>query len=552
MTVELYHCANASVKFINPFGINYFFNGFGTAQGLSRSSKSRRLCDFRTNYRQECGWPAHRAILAQVGLLIRVRAGSYIGLSRRRCGLTLLLAMGACLPAPAQRLFHVTDHGAIGDGKTLATSSLQATIDAASAVGGGIVDFAPGTYLSGALFLKSHTHLRVGRGVTLLGVTDQQAYPLVMTRAAGIEMKWPAALLNIDDQQDVSIDGSGTIDGNGKQWWNAFWSRVPVYESKGLRWAVDYDVQRPELIRVYRADRVRIGPGLTLRRSPFWTVHLAYSTHIVVNQLTIRDNDPDDPIHGLGPSTDGVDIDSSAHVLVEHVDIANNDDGICLKAGMNADGLRVNRPTEDVVIRDSIVRQGISGIAIGSDTAGGFRHVRIHGITILGGVRYGIYLKSTHTRGGWTRDIQISNIVMKGVKTAIKIDLNYFPAFSTPRIPEDIEHHLPAGLNSVPEYWRTLAAPVPAGKGTPHFRDITFSHIRADDVQTAIDVNAAADAPIERFTLRDVSLSAEHAGSIRHISGWKFEQVSIKARDGVPLAWEDANGTSGRIVFNSN
>lgn len=470
-----------------------------------------------------------------------------IGAGPRRYWPALVLAMSTCLPAPAQRLFHVADHGAVGDGKTLVTSSLQATIDAAAAEGGGIVDFAPGVYLSGALFLKSHTHLSIGPGVTLIAVTDQHAYPLVMTRAAGIEMKWPAALLNIEGQRDVSIEGSGTIDGSGKYWWKEFWSRVPEYESKGLRWAVDYDVQRPELIRIYRSDHVRVGPGLTLRRSAFWTVHLAYSTHVVVSKLRIRDNDPDDPVNGLGPSTDGVDIDSSAHVLVERVDISNNDDGICFKAGMNADGLRVNRPTEDVVVRDCIVREGISGIAIGSDTAGGFRHIRIRGISILGGVRYGIYLKSTHTRGGWTQDIRMSNIVMKGVKTAIKIDLNYFPAFSTPRIPEDIEHHLPSGLNSIPEYWHILAAPVPAGRGTPHFRDITFSHIRADDVQTAIDVNAAADAPLERFTLRDVSLSAEHAGSIRHIRGWKFERVSIRARDGVPLAWEDAIGNSGSI-----
>jgi polygalacturonase len=461
----------------------------------------------------------------------------------------LLLAIWTCLPALGQRVFHVADYGAIGDGKTLVTSSLQGAIDNAAAKGGGIVDFAPGVYLSGALFLKSHTHLSMGTGVTLIAVTDQRAYPLVMTRAAGIEMKWPAALLNVDGQEDVSIEGSGIIDGHGNDWWKAFWNRVPDYESKGLRWAVDYDVQRPELIRIYRSDHVRIGPNLTLKRSAFWTVHLAYSTHVVVTNLTIRDNDPDDPGNHLGPSTDGVDIDSSAHVLIERVDIANNDDGICFKAGMNADGLRVNHPTEDVVVRDCVIREAISGIAIGSDTAGGFRHIRIHGITILGGVRYGIYLKSTHTRGGWTRDIQMSDIAIKGAKTAIKIDLNYFPAFSTPRIPDGIENHLPAGLASVPEYWHILAAPVPAGKGTPHFRDITFSHIRASDVQTAIEINAAADAPIERFTLRDLSLSADHAGSIQHIRDWTFERVHIQARDGAPLAWLDAVGDTGKVNY---
>jgi hypothetical protein len=143
----------------------------------------------------------------------------------------------------------------------------------------------------------------------------------------------------------------------------------------------------------------------------------------------------------------------------------------------------------------------------------------------------------------------MSDIAIKGAKTAIKIDLNYFPAFSTPRIPDGIENHLPAGLASVPEYWHILAAPVPAGKGTPHFRDITFSHIRASDVQTAIEINAAADAPIERFTLRDLSLSADHAGSIQHIRDWTFERVHIQARDGAPLAWLDAVGDTGKVNY---
>jgi hypothetical protein len=459
----------------------------------------------------------------------------------------LMLAFMTGVPAHAQRRFHVASYGAVGDGRTDTTAQLQAALDAAGAAGGGVVDFAPGVYLTGALFLKSHTHLFLGAGVTVIGTRDPRGYPLVPTRAAGIEMKWPAALLNVAGQTGVSIEGQGTIDGDGKPWWDAFWSRVPEYASRGLRWAVDYDVQRPELIRVYRSDHIRIGRGLLLRRSAFWTVHLAYSTHVVVSGLTIRDNDP---VDGKGPSTDGVDIDSSAHVLVENVDIANNDDGICLKAGMNADGLRVNRPTEDVVIRNSIIREGISGIAIGSDTAGGFRRIRIRGITVLSGVRYGIYLKSTQTRGGWTQDIRMSHIDIEGAKTAIEIDLNYFPAFSTPRIPANIEDHLPPGLTSLPGYWRVLAAPVPEGKGTPHFRDLNLSHIRAEGVETAIEVNAAADAPIEQVTLHDISLSGEHAGSIRHIRGWKFDDVNLSARDGKPLSWEDATQLSGSIRFN--
>jgi hypothetical protein len=266
---------------------------------------------------------------------------------------------------------------------------------------------------------------------------------------------------------------------------------------------------------------------------------------VTVSGVTIRDNDGSSD---LGPSTDGVDIDSSSHVLVEKVDIENNDDGICLKAGMNADGLRVNRPTTDVEIRDSTIRAGISGIAFGSDTAGGFSHISIHGITILGGVRYGIYMKSTRTRGGWTDDVSMRDVNMHGVKTAIEIDLDYFPAFSTPIIPPGIEHDLPPGLTSIPAYWHGLAEPVDPVRGVPHFRNVTFENIHADDAGTAFDVNAVPNAPLEYFVLKNIDLEAQHAGRIQHTLGWRMEDVRVKAADGSTVKMDDTSGTEGTIA----
>lgn len=460
------------------------------------------------------------------------------------CLLALLLFSTGVPWAFAQPVFPASKFGAVGNGKTLVTAALQRALNAAAAAGGGKVELEPGIYLTGALFLKSHTHLVLDKGAVILGTTRKDAYPLVATRAAGIDMQWPAALLNIAGQTDVSIEGQGTIDGDGDPWWKEFWSLVPAYQSRGLRWAVDYDVQRPELIRIYKSSSVRIGNGLMLRRSAFWTVHICYSTHVVVDGVTIRDNDANG---ARGPSTDGVDIDSSRHVLVEKVDIENNDDGICLKAGMNADGLRVNRPTEDVVIRDSIIRQGISGIAIGSDTAGGFKNIKVYGITVLGGVRYGIYLKSTRTRGGWTDNVKMSHIVMRGVKTAIMIDLNYFPAFSTPRIPPGIEKNLPPDLHAIPAYWRILTAPVAPAQGLPHFRDITLEDIRASGAGTAFSVNAVPDAPLVRFTLKNIHIEAQHAGSISHARAWIFQNVTVHAGDGIPVKLEDVMQSSGAV-----
>src|SRR5437763_14425597 len=89
--------------------------------------------------------------------------------------------------------------------------------------------------------------------------------------------------------------------------------------------------------------------NLSLRRSGFWTVQVAYSDHVTVDGVRISDN--------RGPSTDGVDIDSSAYVLVENCDIDNNDDDISLKAGRHSDGLRVSRPTARAALQHNPTRR---------------------------------------------------------------------------------------------------------------------------------------------------------------------------------------------------
>jgi polygalacturonase len=173
--------------------------------------------------------------------------------------LAVLLLPSMCHPAE----FRVNDYGAKGDGKTLDTAAIQKSIDAA-ARGRGTVVFKPGTYLSGSIFLKSGTHLRIDEGVEILGSQDLAAYPILPTRVAGVEMKWPAALINVYEQSGVKITGKGVVDGDGKIWWDKYWTmRRKDYEPKGLRWAADYDCQRPRLIQIYKSTGVDL-QGLTL------------------------------------------------------------------------------------------------------------------------------------------------------------------------------------------------------------------------------------------------------------------------------------------------
>src|SRR5690349_12672343 len=149
------------------------------------------------------------------------------------------LQIKVCAGLLCAATFQVHDYGAKGDGATLDTVSIQSAIDAAAKRGGTVI-FKAGVYLIGSIFLKSGTHLQIDDGVEIRGAQDLAAYPLMRTRVAGIEMDWPAALINVYEQAGVPISGKGVVDGDGKIWWNQYWKmRREAYEPKGIHWAVD-------------------------------------------------------------------------------------------------------------------------------------------------------------------------------------------------------------------------------------------------------------------------------------------------------------------------
>lgn len=157
--------------------------------------------------------------------------------------------------------FNVKDYGAFGNGEIDDTQAIQKTIDRAYS-SDGQVEIPAGTYLVGSLFLKSNIHLRFEKGACLLGIKDIMYYPEINTRVAGVEMKWPAAILNVIDSTNVKISGSGIIDGQGSHWWKLYWGddqksgKRHWYDTHNLRWIADYEIKRPREILVYRSQNI--------------------------------------------------------------------------------------------------------------------------------------------------------------------------------------------------------------------------------------------------------------------------------------------------------
>ncbi len=425
--------------------------------------------------------------------------------------------VGARTEPKGAKVFWANDFGAMPDGKTLSTKAIQSAIDAA-AKKDGIVAFKSGNYLTGAIFLKSGVHLRVDANVILTGSENEADYPRLPTRVAGIEMPWLSALINVNDAKNVKISGGGTIDGNGKKWWDKYWNLRKEYEPKGLRWASDYDAERARLMVIWKSSDVKV-ENVSLKRAGFWTVQIVYSDHVTVDKIKISDNE--------GPSTDGVDIDSSAYVLVQNCDIDNNDDDICLKSGRDYDGLRVDRPTEYVVVRDNLIRRGGGVLAFGSETSGGIRHVvalNNRGI----GTKEGVRFKSAKTRGGYVEDILVDGLKMENVPLPFTFTLNWNPSYSYSAIPE--------GMKNIPAHWIVMNTPVtPIERGYCEFRDITIKNVEITGAKQIITASGLPEKSINNVKFININAQGSIAGAIEYGKNWTMQNVNLQTTDGAKV-----------------
>ena len=423
--------------------------------------------------------------------------------------------VGASMFPGGQRVYRVNKYGAYKNSEKLSTKAIQRAIDDCSKKGGGIVSFETGTYVTGALFIKEGVQLLIDEGVLILGSENIADYPEIDSRIAGIEMKWPAALINMLNVKNAALTGNGVVNARGKFNWDLYWKMNKEYTEKGLRWIVDYDVKRVRTLLVQNCEQVTL-KGVTFKNAGFWTVQVLYSKYVTINGLIIRNNED-----GHGPSTDGIDIDSSSWILVEHCDIDCNDDNFCLKAGRDWDGLRVNRPTEYVVIRKSLARRGAGLVTLGSETSGGIRHILAEDL-VGRNTDNGLRIKSATTRGGTIEDVYFRNVVLDSVNNAFQFNLNWYPAYSYSTLPEGYTYE------RIPPHWKTMLQKVePAEKGIPHARDFYIEHVKATHVNTAIVAVGLPQSLIRNFHFKNSTIDARVLSTVEYTKDWKFEDFTV-------------------------
>ncbi|MBS5527073.1 MAG: exopolygalacturonase [Prevotella sp.] len=258
------------------------------------------------------------------------------------------------------RRFVVTEHGVKSDSTTVQTGALQWVIDMAAESGGGVVVIPRGTFLSGSLFFRQGTHLYIEEGGVLKGSERIRDFKVMKTRMEGETCTYFAALVNADGVDGFTIAGKGTIDGNGRHYWEEFWIR--------RKWnpeCTNKDAQRPRLVYISNSSNVTV-QDVRLVNSPFWTNHLYRCHHVRYLGCHIFA-----PTEGIkAPSSDAIDIDACHDVLIDGCYMSVNDDAVVLKGGKGtfADKDPDNGPCRNIVVQNCTYGRVHGCLTLGSES----------------------------------------------------------------------------------------------------------------------------------------------------------------------------------------
>lgn len=339
--------------------------------------------------------------------------------------------------------FDVRDFGAKANSQQDNSYAFTAAINACHTAGGGKVLVTDGRYLCGPIHLLSNVNLHITKDATIAFVTDPSAYlPAVLTRWEGMEIMGYSPLIYAFGQTRIGITGEGTLDGqaNRTTWWpwkgNNFSSvdwgipgvptqteprnrlmqdmenNVPVAERR----YADGAYLRPVFIQPYQCTHVLI-QGITIINAPFWLLNPVRCENVTVDAVTFA---------SLGPNSDGCNPESCKNVVIKNCFFDTGDDCIAIKSGRNADGRRLDIPSENILISHCNMRNGHGGVVIGSEISGGVRNVFIENCAMSSPeLDRGIRIKTNSMRGGLIENILVRNITIGEVHTALVIDFDY-------------------------------------------------------------------------------------------------------------------------------
>jgi len=368
--------------------------------------------------------------------------------------LLILSFMAAGLQFAPAKSVNVVDAGAIGDGATVNTVAIQKAIDACGADGGGTVQFPPGRFVTGTIQLKDNVSLHLDANAVLLGSTNAADYRNVDPFTAGDGIALGYALIVADGASHVGVEGTGTIDGRGRD----------------LRAAQSRYTVRPFLMRWLHCTNIVVR-DVRLTNPGAWTLNFFQSRDATVERVTIRTRNT-----GLA-NNDGIDFDSCQGASIRDCDIESGDDALCFKATSPL-------PCRDITASGCKLSTSCNAIKLGTESLGGFENISISNCQVRNTGMAGIALYCVD--GGHLQNVSLEGITMDGVTVPVSVRLG-------------------ARLKT----FRAGDQPKPPGI----LRDVTIKNLRVTGArQIGLLINGITNHPVENLTLENIQIELAGGG----------------------------------------
>jgi polygalacturonase len=413
--------------------------------------------------------------------------------------------------------------------RSTVTGELQSAIDEVSQKGGGTVVVPKGQWQTGRISLKSHVNLRIDEGAELIFSGDVADYqPPVFTRNEGVEVMSLGACVYANGQEHIAITGKGKLIGPAKggsvrkQVMNADVVENVIPHTKPVAERV-YDgkdggyVFLPMFISPINCKDVYI-EGVSLENTAFWNIVPVYCDGVVIRGVTVN---------SVGiPRGDGIDVESSRNVLIEYSTLSCGDDCFTIKAGRGEDGLRVNRPTENVVVRHCLAREGHGGITCGSETAGMIRNLYVHDC-VFDNTGTGLRFKTRRPRGGGGENLTYERIRMNLTGPAFNWDM-----LGSAQYVGDLAKRLP---------------PREVNRLTPVFRNITARDIIVERAAQFVKAQAIPESPLKDVLIENADVRARKLFNAADVDGFTVRSSSIQTDDAELILLDARNITFDHV-----
>ena len=360
--------------------------------------------------------------------------------------------------------YRLNEYGIHPDEQRVQTRELQALIDRCGKENGGTVVFPPGVYVTGTLNLCDNLTLELEKGAVLAGSTSDADYPLhnpspipFYEGRNGIR-----ALLFALGVRNLKLRGRGTINGRSDQ-----------FKGECFR------TTRPRVIWFGNCENIEVS-DLIMLNSNYWMQHYIQCRNIRLKGLTVRTHNCQ--------NNDGIDIDSCSDVEISHCIIDSGDDSICLKCG-------TEQPCTDVYVHDCITSSYHANFKMGTETLGGFRHIRVENLTMVPSAALkhnqkgnwpgyvGVAIATVD--GAFLEDVEIRNISVCGMLVPLLLRLG--------------------------DRRRGILGEEDGGNPPSHYRDVAVRNLHAVNADIrGCYICGLKDHPMENITLEDIYI--EFAG----------------------------------------